>query len=202
MRLGPTRACWCALLVVGVLGSPGMASAADNSEVQAGTRQIVELSTVGTLDPAQRAALVALLEPELRRAGLTLVWSAAPVTRERLARANADRQTLMLAALDVRDRDSWRLIVVDVQRRRAAERALPAPSRNAAAAEGVASIVASAAAALREGLEVASASADDLLGHAPPAGLAAASSNPKSPAAAPGRTPPALQASPSLGGAV
>ena len=151
------------------LASPSLALAADSAESQApiGARQIVELSALGTLEPAQRAALVALVEPELHRVGLSLVWSATPATRERLIRANADRQTLMLATLDVRDRDLWKLIVVDVQRRRATERSLPAPGRNAAAAEGVASIIASAAAALREGLEVASASADEVLDHSP-----------------------------------
>jgi hypothetical protein len=202
MRLGPRRACcWAALLA---LGSPDRASAADSAEAvaPAPTRQVVELSAVGALDAAQRAALVALLEPELRRVGLSLVWSAAPVTRERLARANADRQTLMLASLDVRDRDLWKLIVVDVQRRRAAERALPAPGRNAAAAEGVASIVASAAAALREGLEVASASADDVLNHSPVADVPASPSSPKDVETSSERTPAALQASPSLGGAL
>ena len=200
------RACSWAVLVVGALGSQGAASAADTVEAQApvGARQIVELSAVGALDAAQRAALVALIEPELQRVGLSLVWSAAPATRERLARANADRHTLMLAALDVRDRDYWKLIVVDVQRRRAAARALPAPGRNAAAAEGVASIVASAAAALREGLEVASASAEDVLGHSPALDTSGSSSSPKGAdtssekIAAPKGV---LQASPSLGGA-
>jgi len=196
------RARWWAVLVVGALGSPGSAHAADSAEsqVSVGARQIVELSALGSLDPAQRAALVALVEPELRRVGLSLVWSATPATRERLTRANADRQTLMLATLDVRDRDLWRLIVVDVQRRRAIERSLPAPGRNAAAAEGVASIVASAAAALREGLEVASASADEVLGHSP--GSDPVPPSVKGAEPSPERPPALLQASPSLGGAL
>ena len=143
---------------------------------------------------------MALVEPELHRVGLSLVWSTTPATRERLIRANEDRQTLMLATLDVRDRDLWKLIVVDVQRRRATERSLPAPGHNAAAAEGVASIVASAAAALREGLEVASASADEVLDHSPgsdPVPPPAKSAEPSSE-----RPPAPLQASPSLGAAM
>src|SRR5450432_1215612 len=205
MRRAATRACGCVALVACDLVSQGRAIAADSAEAQApaAPRRVVELSSVGTLDTAQRAALEALLEPELLRVGLSLVWSAAPATRERLAHASADRQTLMLAMLDVRDRGSWKLVVVDVQRRRAAERTLPAPGRNAAAAEGVASIVASAAAALREGLEVASANADDVLGASPAADSPTpSSSNPRSAETPAPTTPATLQASPSLGGAV
>jgi hypothetical protein len=75
---------------------------------------------------------------------------------------------LLAIVLDTKNDGGWRLVVVDIARRRAIARALPGgDEHDAASAEAVASIVISAASALREGLEVASAPVAAVVGDAP-----------------------------------
>jgi hypothetical protein len=71
--------------------------------------------------------------------------------------------------LDVRDEESWRLIVIDAVRRRAVARDLPGGAGNAANVEATVSVVLSAASALRDGLEVASAPVESVVQEPRPA---------------------------------
>jgi hypothetical protein len=86
---------------------------------------------------------------EQEPAGSVLEWVTATTKGKKL---------LLAIVLDTNTERGWRLVVVDVARRRAIARSLPGGvQQDAASAEAVASIIISAASALREGLEVASA---------------------------------------------
>jgi hypothetical protein len=77
-------------------------------------------------------------------------------------------KVLVMVVLDTRQPDHWRVTIIDAARLRAIRRRLPGGvEQDAAAVEAVASIVVSAATALRDGLEVASQSVEEVLEQAP-----------------------------------
>lgn len=117
-----------------------------------------------------RPSVVALLERQLQAMGLSLVerprvGSLAGWARE----ATLSKGALLAITLEVSKDSGWRLILVDVNRRRAIARELPGGiDRDAASVEAIVSIAISAASALREGLEVASSPVEEVVGGAPP----------------------------------
>ncbi len=147
-------------------------------------RTLLVVRLEGALGEAREAALESLLRSELSSAGVEV--SLARSDEPRLAwtaRARRDRRVLVLGILDARDEGAWRLYVIDAARGRAIVRRLPGGlAADAAALEGVSAILSSAVAAVREGLEVASAPVEEVVGGLPAEKRAA---SPPPPARAP-----------------
>jgi hypothetical protein len=128
-------------------------------------RTEVLLAVVGSGERAARGALVALLDRQLHAMSLSLVEQQPAGSVSDWARgASRSQRALLAIVLDTKRDRSWRLVVVDVARGRAIARELPGGMHDAASVEAVASIVISAASALREGLEVASAPVEAVVG--------------------------------------
>jgi hypothetical protein len=128
-------------------------------------RSGVVVGISGPLDEQVRSELLGLLEAELRAAGLELVERDPGGALSAWVAEVSGSRTLLAVLLDVRDRPAWRLVVIDAARSRAIARELAGGvEHNAASIEAVVSIVLSAASALREGLEVASSSVDQVVG--------------------------------------
>jgi hypothetical protein len=176
------------LLALGVCG--GVASARESraaAEPAPGpevsrTRVIVRLDS--ELAEEEERALSTLLNAELAASGVSasLERSAAPLPAW-IDEARANRDVLLVVALDAREQKALELYVIDAARGRAIVRRLPGGlDSNAALIEAIVSIVASAAAALREGLELASQPLSEVV---PPATDAPpAEASPKAPASA------------------
>jgi len=136
---------------------------------QTNVRMEARLAIVGGGTASARNSLVPLLEGQLHGMGLSLVeQEPAGSVLEWVTAATKEKNALLAIVLDTNTERGWRLVVVDVARRRAIARTLPGGvQQDAASAEAVASIVISAASALREGLEVASAPVSAVVGDAP-----------------------------------
>jgi hypothetical protein len=128
-------------------------------------RQRILLGVLGRLGTREREALRDLLEPELRRARLSLSLEAAEQPLSRFIEVGtADASALLVALLDLRNHDRVELYIVDPARSRAVMRRLPGTfDSNPATLEAIASIVLAATAALSEGLEVASQSVEEVV---------------------------------------
>jgi hypothetical protein len=137
--------------------------------------------------------LEALINSELRDSNAQLSFERqAGRVRSWVERARRDDQTLLLAVVDTRQDKLWRVYIVDAERSRAAARTLPGGmEQDQAAVEAVASIVVSATAALREGLEVATKSVEEVV--APEEGDVELTAGPEPPREAP---PPEAKAAP------
>jgi hypothetical protein len=135
---------------------------------QPSARTEVLLAIVGGRAVSARGSVVALLDGQLRGMGLSLVeQQPAGAVSDWATAVTRSKSALLAIVLDTKNERGWRLIVVDIARRRAIARALPGgDEHDAASAEAVASIVISAASALREGLEVASAPVAAVVGGA------------------------------------
>jgi hypothetical protein len=144
----------------------GVAWAAESN----GDRVVVELTVTASLPDEQAVALSALIESQLPAHGLQLrLERGVTDVRRWLARESDD--ALLRVALDTAAVGGWRLLLVDVTRGRASARTLTGGvRRDRAAIEAVCDIVVSAAVALREGLEVASQTVDEVLTEAAKAG--------------------------------
>lgn len=151
------------------------------------TRTEVLLTIVGRDAEGARASVVGLLTGQLQGMGLSLVaqkpegsvsdWATA---------ATRSKRALLALVLDTNAEQGWRLVVVDAARGRAIARELPGGmQRDAASVEAVVSIVISAASALRDGLEVASAPVETVVGPAPTRAPAVGRATPTKPASPP-----------------
>jgi hypothetical protein len=128
------------------------------------------MGVTGALEPEARATLVRLLRAELEPHGMSLAEDDPRGNTGDWAReVTHDERRLLAVLLDTRHDSGWRLVVIDAARGRAISRELPRGERDAANVEAVVSIVLSAASALREGLEVASAPLDAIVGAPAPA---------------------------------
>lgn len=144
-------------------------TAPESERAQASARTQVLLTLIGAGVESVRGSLVALLEGQLERMSLSLVeQQSSGSLSDWAAGVGQSKQALLAIALDTTHKRAWRLVVLDVGRGRAIARDLPGGiERDAASVEAVESIVISAASALREGLEVASAPVEAVLGDAP-----------------------------------
>jgi hypothetical protein len=129
-------------------------------------RTEVLLAIVGSGAETARGSVVALLDRQLHAISLTLVeQQPASSVSDWATGASRSKRALLAIVLDTKQGSGWRLVVVDVARGRAIARELPGGvQEDAASVEAVASIVISAASALREGLEVASAPVEAVVG--------------------------------------
>lgn len=136
---------------------------------QPGARTEVVLAIIGGGAATARSSVVALLGGQLRSMGLSLVERRpAGSVSDWVTTVAGSKAALLAIVLDTKSDQEWRLVVVDLARRRAIARPLPGGvEHDAASAEAVASIVISAASALREGLEVASAPVAAVVGDTP-----------------------------------
>lgn len=153
------------------VAAPETPSASPSHAVRAGAaRTEVVMGVVGALEPDARATLVRLLRAELEPHDLTLA-ELDPIgdVRDWAREVTRDEHRLLAVLLDTRDGSGWRLVVVDAARGRAISRELPRGERDAANVEAVVSILLSATGALREGLEVASAPLEAVVGPPAPA---------------------------------
>jgi hypothetical protein len=167
--ISPLVAVWALLPATG-LGEPsaGIDASRPAMAPTEGRLQVV-LRISGQLDVSQSAALVSLLETELAHSEVQLVLNSSD--EDVLGWIGATRQdsrVLLIVWLDTRDRDLFKLYVVDAARNRAMMRALPGGlKQDAATVEAVASIVVSAVNALREGRQVASKPVEEVVEVAP-----------------------------------
>lgn len=124
----------------------------------AAARSALVIGVSGPLDAGVRRTLVQLLRADLEPRGIELVERDPSDEPRAWARAVAeDERHLLAALLETEDPAGWRLVLIDTARGRAISRELPGGERDSANVEAIVSIVRSAANALREGLEVASA---------------------------------------------
>ena len=172
---------------------PGQASAQPAPEPPAPAASIVRtevlLAIVGRDAEAARGDVVALLTGQLRGMGLSLVApEPSGSVSDWVTAATRSKRALVAIVLDTSAGQGWRLVVVDAARSRAIARELPGGmERDAASVEAVVSIVISAASALRDGLEVASAPVETVVGPAPTRAPAVGRSAPPTPASIPPR---------------
>ena len=131
-------------------------------------RTDVLLVVVGPAAPGVHSSLVGLLDGQLHAMSLSLLeQQPRGSVSDWVTAATRSKRALLAIVLDTTSSRGWRLVVVDVARGRAIARELPGGvEQDAASVEAVASIVISAASALREGLEVASAPVEAVIGPA------------------------------------
>ncbi len=163
LTLGLTRGAY-ATPPRAAMGAPEPAAA----DTEPARRSQLVLRIDGVLGAENERALQGLMDSELGRSDVSaLIEHSTSSVAAWLRLVLGQRRALLIAILDVRAADAWRLSIVDAERGRAIVRSLPGGlSTNAASLEAVASILGSAAAALKEGLEVASQPVEDVVADA------------------------------------